>query len=137
MTEKNHIQRINPPELGDPQHYSHAVIVEAAKTVYIAGQVPLDKDGNLVGAGDFASQVRQTFENLKLALAGSGASFTDLVSMNIYVTDAFDVNSFIEIRRHYIPNHLSAATLVKVKELFRPDVLIEIGAVAAIGAVHT
>jgi Endoribonuclease L-PSP len=44
------------------------VIVPCARTLYIAGQVPLDKNGELVGAGDFEAQVRQTFENLKSAL---------------------------------------------------------------------
>jgi enamine deaminase RidA (YjgF/YER057c/UK114 family) len=50
------------------------VIVPCARTLYIAGQVPLDKNGELVGAADFEAQVRQTFENLKSALVAYGVA---------------------------------------------------------------
>src|SRR5215510_556351 len=56
-----------------PQGYSHVVEVRGGRTLYIAGQVALDKDGNLVGRGDFGSQVKQVFENLKARLEEGGA----------------------------------------------------------------
>ena len=69
------------------------------RTLYIAGQVPLDKNGELVGAGDFEAQVRQTFENLKSALVAGSATFADIVSMNIYVTDARVVGKYVQVWR--------------------------------------
>jgi len=50
---------MNPDSLSPTQDYSHVVIVPCARPLYIAGQVPLDKNGELVGAGDFEAQVRQ------------------------------------------------------------------------------
>src|SRR5215470_7179438 len=55
------IRFINRAPLG----YSHLVEVRGGRTLYIAGQLALDKDGNLVGRGDFRAQVKQVFENLK------------------------------------------------------------------------
>jgi enamine deaminase RidA (YjgF/YER057c/UK114 family) len=51
-----------------PAGYSHVVEVRGGRTLYIAGQIALDKDGNLVGRGDFRTQVKQVFENLKARL---------------------------------------------------------------------
>jgi 2-iminobutanoate/2-iminopropanoate deaminase len=107
------------------------VIVACARTLYIAGQVPLDKNGELVGPGDFEAQVRQTFENLKSALVAGSATFADIVSMNIYVIDARVVGKYVQVRREYMAHAMPAATLVEVKSLFRPGLMIEISAIAA------
>ncbi len=124
------IQRLNPETLHKPRGYTHVVVVRSGNTVYIAGQVPLDKQGNLVGAGDFGAQVRQAFENLKAALSSAGVGFSDVVNMNTYVTDMSQIDKYRTIRDEYMKSDLPAATLVDVKSLFRPDVMIEINAVA-------
>ena len=59
-----------PPSPG----YSQAVTVRSGRLVYVAGQVAMDPSGKLVGLGDFRAQTEQTFENLKAALAASGAA---------------------------------------------------------------
>ncbi len=124
------IQRVNPDMLHQPHGYTHVVIVRSGKTVYIAGQVPLDKQGNLIGAGDFSAQVRQAFENMKTALGAAGADFSNVVNMNTYVTDLSQIDKYRAIRDEYMKSELPAATLVEVKSLFRPDVMIEMSAVA-------
>src|SRR5215470_14660708 len=73
-----------------PAGYSHVVEVKGGRTLYIAGQIALDKEGNLVGRGDFRAQVKQVFENLKARLEEGGASFKDVVKLNYYLTDASD-----------------------------------------------
>ena len=62
------IRRINPPALGSPPGYSQVVEVRAGRLVFIAGQTSLDRDGQLVGRGDFAAQAAQVFRNLGAAL---------------------------------------------------------------------
>src|SRR5207253_10131266 len=74
-----------------PQGYSHVVEVRGGRTLYLAGQLALDQDGNLVGRGDFRAQVKQVFENLKTRLAEGGATFKDVVKLNYYLTDASDL----------------------------------------------
>src|SRR5579863_10285527 len=63
------IRRLNPAGLYPPNGYTHVVEATGGRTVYISGQVPMDANGNVVGAGDFRAQVTQVFENLKTALA--------------------------------------------------------------------
>jgi enamine deaminase RidA (YjgF/YER057c/UK114 family) len=128
------IQHINPPTLGTPHGYSHVVTVDGGRTVYVAGQVPLDKDGKLVGAGNFQAQVQQTFANLKAALAAGGADLSNVVDMTTYVTDMSQVDTYRKVRNEYMSDPLPAASLVEVKGLFRNDVMLEISAVAVVPA---
>lgn len=124
------VQHINPSTLSAPHGYTHVISVYGGRTIYIAGQVPLDQHGMLVGAGDFAAQVRQTFENLKAALAASGAGFSDVVQMTTYVTDMSQIDTYRKIRDEYMHDPLPTASLVEVKGLFRKDVMLEVSAVA-------
>ena len=114
--------------------YSQVVEVRSGRTLYIAGQVSVDKDANLVGRGDFRAQVQQVFENLKARLAEGGASFKDVVKLNYYLTDGSDLQALRETRNSYInTEHPPASTLVVVKQLAREEYLIEIEAVAVVG----
>ncbi|GGA10721.1 RidA family protein [Dyella caseinilytica] len=128
------IQHINPPTLSPPHGYTHVVTAEGGRMVFIAGQVPMDKDGKLVGTGDFAAQARQTFENLKAALAASGADFSNVVDMTTYVTDMSQVDIYRKVRNAYMTGPLPAASLVEVKGLFRSDVMLEVSAIAVVPA---
>jgi enamine deaminase RidA (YjgF/YER057c/UK114 family) len=56
--------------------YSHVVVVEGRRTIFIAGQLARDRQGNVVGKGDMRAQIRQVGENLKAALAAAGALWT-------------------------------------------------------------
>ncbi|MCI0524500.1 MAG: RidA family protein [Acidobacteria bacterium] len=116
-----------------PAGYSHVVEVKGGRTLYVAGQLALDKDGNLVGRGDFRAQFKQVFENLKARLEEGGASFKDVVKLNYYLTDASDLQALRETRNNYInTENPPASTLVVVKQLVREEYLIEVEAVAAV-----
>jgi len=65
-------QFINPPGLVTPTGYTHLVIAPDRQTVYIAGQVAFDSLGQLVGAGDFKSQLERVYTDLRTALAAVG-----------------------------------------------------------------
>jgi enamine deaminase RidA (YjgF/YER057c/UK114 family) len=124
-------EHINPGAIHKPSGYSHVVVVPQGPTVYIAGQVPLDKDGKMVGTGDFAAQVRQAFENLREALKSAGCDFGDVVSLTTYVTDISQLDTYRKVRSEYLHDPLPSSTLVEVKGLFRPGVMIEMSAIAA------
>jgi enamine deaminase RidA (YjgF/YER057c/UK114 family) len=124
------MQRVNPPTLSAPHGYTHVISVYGGRTIYIAGQVPLDSHGALVGAGDFAAQTRQVFENLKAALDAGGAGFSDVVQMTTYVTDMSQIDTYRKIRDEYMHGPLPTASLVEVKGLFRKDVMLEVSAIA-------
>jgi 2-iminobutanoate/2-iminopropanoate deaminase len=127
---------LNPPTLAAPRGYTHVVEIPAGqRLVFLSGQVPLDKDGKVVGAGDFAAQAEQVFVNLGLALAAAGASFADLVKLNFYVRDVSHLGELRAVRdRHVNRAAPPASTLVEVSHLFRDDVLLEVEAVAAVSS---
>ena len=75
-----------PAGLAPGPGYSHAV-TGRGRWVATSGQVALDGEGKLVGPGDPGAQTRQVFANLDRALAAAGASFTDVIKLNYYVTD--------------------------------------------------
>ena len=122
---------LNPDALPPPVGYSHVVDAPAGHIVYISGQVPLDPDGNLVGAGDVTAQARRVFENLSAALAAADASWGDVVKLGFFLTDVSHLATVRAIRDEYVDTaRQPASTLVEVSRLFREDVLIEIEAIA-------
>jgi enamine deaminase RidA (YjgF/YER057c/UK114 family) len=126
---------INPEGLSKPPGYTHVVIAQPGKLVYIAGQVAWNASGEIVGKGDLHAQVTQALENLKTALAAAGATTEDLIKVNYYVVNLKPDHLPIirEARSKYFSaEHPPASTLVGVTALAREDFLIEIEAVAAI-----
>lgn len=130
MAERRHLA---PEGLPKPNGYSHVVVAPVERLVVISGQVPLDEDGRLAGAGDVAAQARRVFENLTLALDAAGASWEDVVKLNFFVRDVGGMPAVRMIRDEYVDTaRPPASTLVEVSRLFRDDVLIEVDAVAVL-----
>jgi enamine deaminase RidA (YjgF/YER057c/UK114 family) len=125
---------INPPGLVTPTGYTHVVVAADRRTVYIAGQVAFDSTGQVVGGADFRAQAEQVFGNLRRALASVGASFEDVVKTTTLVTDRKNVPILRAVRDRYLDQkHPPASTLV-VAGLVRPELLLEIEAVAVLRA---
>lgn len=129
------IERIQPTGLRRPPTYTPVVRAVGGATVYISGQISVDVDGRVVGAGDFAEQARQVFENLRLALASVGADFSDVVKMTTYIVDYIPEHRDVlgTIRDELLEGALPASTLIGVQALAAPEYLIEIEAIAVVG----
>jgi enamine deaminase RidA (YjgF/YER057c/UK114 family) len=125
---------VNPPAMPVPRGYTQLVDIPAGhRLLYLSGQVALDSAGRLVGGTDFRAQARQVFENLRKGLASAGASFTDVVKLNYYVLDVGQLPVLREVRDQYLNlGSPPASTLVEVTHLFRPDVLLEVEAIAVV-----
>lgn len=124
---------INPPGLCPTFGWTHVVTTTGGKTVYISGQVGINERGEVVGKGDMRQQTRQAFECLKTGLAAAGATFQNVVKMNLYVVGLKPEHVPIirEIRSQYVnAEHPPASTLVGVSALVGADWLIEIEVVA-------
>jgi enamine deaminase RidA (YjgF/YER057c/UK114 family) len=124
------IRRMNPPTLSKPNGYTHVVVATGSRTIYIAGQTAVDREGNPVGPGDFRAQAKQAFENLKAALAAAGVGFGQVVKVNYYVLDMANAPVLREVRTSYLGSALPASTLVEVKKLARDEFMLEIEAIA-------
>ena len=126
----------NPPAIAKPTGYSHVAEVSAGKTVYIAGQIALDRNGQTVGPDNFAAQVQQVFENLNEAVKAAGGTFHDVVKVNCFLADRVErsqIPALREIRDRYVnPQAPPVSTLLFVRGLVREEWLIEVEAVAVI-----
>jgi enamine deaminase RidA (YjgF/YER057c/UK114 family) len=133
MPNESDVRLFNPDTMFKPVGYSQVARVTEGVLVFVAGQVALDKSGNVVGRGDFKAQVEQVFENLKAAVEAAGGSLNDIIKLNIYVLNLSGLPQFREVRDKYInPKNPPASTLVQVAGLFRPEFLIEVEAVAVV-----
>jgi enamine deaminase RidA (YjgF/YER057c/UK114 family) len=129
------IVRSNPPELGTPPGYSQVVEISPGRIIFISGQTPLDRDGNVVGKHDFAAQAEQVFYNLATALQSRGCTAANLVKLTVFLTDMDDLATYRAARNRFFatvtPPAAPAVTLVEVSKLYGPDFMIEIEAIAA------
>jgi enamine deaminase RidA (YjgF/YER057c/UK114 family) len=127
---------LNPDAVSKPGAYTHVVSAQGSRVVFISGQVALDKDGNVVGAGDLGKQAEQVFENLKACLASVGATFADVTKLTTFIVSyspAADRAILGAVREKYLPaGNPPASTLVGVQSLATPDIMIEIEATAVL-----
>jgi enamine deaminase RidA (YjgF/YER057c/UK114 family) len=128
-----HIERTNVPGLFPPPGYAHVAIASGARLVTTAGAVPLDAQGNLVGAGDVKQQTRQVIDNLTAQLAAGGATGDDVLKTTVYVasTDGADLVAAWEVVQDS-PIAAAASTLLGVAVLGYTGQLVEIEAIAAL-----
>jgi enamine deaminase RidA (YjgF/YER057c/UK114 family) len=109
-----------------------ALRVQANEMLYIAGQGPTAGDGSIVGAGDIEAQVRQVFANIQALLEAAGATFNNVVFMNMYVTDIRFRETITMVRNEILEAPFPAATMVQIGSLASTDWLVEIDAIAAL-----
>jgi enamine deaminase RidA (YjgF/YER057c/UK114 family) len=121
---------LNIKSVQPPSGYSH--VAKAGKTLYIAGQVPRDVNGNLVGKGDFEAQARQVLTNLKHILEEVGGGLQNIVKTTTFLTHFSYREPFRNIRSELIPEPFPPNTLVVVESLATPDYMLEIEAIAVL-----
>jgi 2-iminobutanoate/2-iminopropanoate deaminase len=120
----------NPSTLGPAiAPYSQAVVANGF--AYLAGQVGLDKDNNVVAPGDVKEQTRVSIERISTILAEFGAELTDIVSATVFITDLDDFAAFNEAWAESFGDHRPARACV-VAGLLLPGLVVEIQAVAAL-----
>jgi enamine deaminase RidA (YjgF/YER057c/UK114 family) len=124
------------PALFPPPTYAHSVVVEAGeRLVFTAGGVPLDRDGNLVGAGDRVRQAEQVLVNLSEQLREAGTDLEHVVNTTVYVV-AKQTSDLSAVWDVVTASGLAAgphsSTLLGVSLLGYTGQLVEITAVAVI-----
>jgi enamine deaminase RidA (YjgF/YER057c/UK114 family) len=130
------IRRSNPADLHSTPGYHHVTVADATRTVFLAGQVPLDGRGRLVGPEDLLAQVDQVLRNIEVALAAAGAGPDDVVRTVIYVVSA-DREDLAAVWARPWDSSLatafsSASTLLGVSQLGFTGQLVEIDVTAAV-----
>lgn len=110
--------------------YSHAVKV--GKTIYISAQLPLDKDGKLVGPGDAVAQAEQVFTNLRNVLQSAGATLDDVVKLTTYLLDFSYRPAVMETRNRFFGKHRAPSILAIVNDLPVEGALVEVDGIAVL-----
>ena len=128
----------NPSILSKPLGlYSQVCTVESSKLIFLAGQVSVDKEGNLIGQDDIAAQVTQIYQNISDALDSADAKFENIVQFTTYIVGANNIPSFLEKRNSIVTDIYPASdfppsTLLVVAGLAEPGYLAEVTAIAAL-----
>ena len=129
------VEHLRPADLLHNPGFSQVVVASGARTIYTAGQVAIDAQGAVVGAGDLAAQTTQAMRNVGLALAAAGATYADIVKITTYVVNYKPEHRSVigQARAPFFANgEPPASTLVGVSALALPEWLVEIEAVAVI-----
>ena len=131
------VEFLNPDGLiRNPAFSNVAVVSGNVRTIYIGGQDAVDAEGNIVGVGDIAAQTEQVLLNLRTALAAAGAGPEHVVKWNVLVVEGQDfATGYAAFQRAWgdRPNP-PVITAAVVKGLARPDLLVEMDAIAVVPA---
>ena len=125
---------INPPGLSTPPANMYHHVVKVGNTVYIAGQLSRDHNGQAIHVGDAEAQTKQAWANLEAAVKAAGGTLADIVKTNTYVVGA---ENLPKVRAGRLaaqpPEGRPTSTTVVVAGLADPDLVVEVEAIAVIG----
>jgi enamine deaminase RidA (YjgF/YER057c/UK114 family) len=124
---------LNPDGLPVPRgSYSLVNIAQPGRMVFIAGQTASDTAGNVVGVGDARAQTRYVLGKIQRAVEAAGGTMNDVVAMSVFTTDVRYHRDINETRREVLAENFPTSTMVQVVALARPELLLEINAIAVI-----
>jgi 2-iminobutanoate/2-iminopropanoate deaminase len=109
--------------------YSQAIVAQG-RTLYVSGQGSFDPATNLFQPCDFRAQAERTLRNLELILAAAGATWQDVVKVNIYLANVLDFPVLNEIYRQFLSKPYPARTTVQA--VLIGQMLIEVDCVAVL-----
>ena len=132
------IEIIQPQGVAQPAGlYNHAISVDSGRLLFIAGQVAIDENNQLIGERDLNAQMEQVFKNLGRILESAATSFENVLKFTTYLTRSGDLSTFYEKRAEifsgiYPDGRYPTNTLVVVDQLAREEWLVEVEAIASI-----
>lgn len=127
-TRRSGIELVNPPELGEPRGFSHAV-VGTGRTVFLAGQTALNREGTIVGE-TVVEQFEVALTSLLTSLRAAGGEPTDLASLTIYIVDMDDYKAhgreIGQVWKRLLGRHYPATAGIGVARLWDVEALVEV-----------
>jgi enamine deaminase RidA (YjgF/YER057c/UK114 family) len=121
---------IQPDGMYRTPSYVHAI--RAGNTLYLAGQVARDEQGQVVAPGDAAAQARQVYRNIGRVLTAAGAGFGHIVKMTTYLVDRSDSAAVSAVRLEHLGDHRPPHTGLIVAGLGSADLRVEVDVIAVL-----
>jgi 2-iminobutanoate/2-iminopropanoate deaminase len=114
--------------------YSHGMVARGGDLVIVAGQVGMSADGRVAGE-DVVSQTKQALDNVRAVVEAAGCTMGDVVRLQTFLTRSEDIAGFMRARGEVFPTYFPDGiyppnTLLVVSRLVRPDLLVEVEAMA-------
>lgn len=123
---------IQPASVHSTEGVGYSHVAKVGDMYYLAGQIALDVDGNLVGKGDIEAQTRQVYANIAAILGELGGSMANIVKLTTYLTDRASLDAFRLVRNAVMPQPFPPNTLLFIDGLASEDYLVEIEVIAQI-----
>ncbi|MGH7308721.1 MAG: RidA family protein [Candidatus Rokuibacteriota bacterium] len=126
---------ITPKILGEPLGmYSHGMSTTSGELVFVAGQVGIPPGGQ-AAPGDVIAQTKQSLENVRTVVEAAGCTMRDVVRLQTFLTRADAIAGFMKARAEVFPGYFPDKvyppnTLLVISGLVRPELLVEIEAIA-------
>ncbi|AHH96816.1 RidA family protein [Kutzneria viridogrisea] len=121
--------RINPPELARPSGFSHAVVANGSRVVFLAGQTPMDSEGRIV-EGSVVTQFERALGNLLTALRAAGGQPEHLCALTVYIVDMDDYRAHAHeigaVWRRLVGGQYPAMAGIGVSRLWDAEALVEV-----------
>ncbi len=131
-------QLINPGSLAEPRGFNHGILSGGGKLLFLAGQDASGPDGRIIAPDDMLAQCEQVLHNLSIVVTAAHGRMSDIVKMNIYVTDRdaykAQLKSLGRLFQSYFGAYYPATALFEVRSLFQDDALVEIEGIAVVAA---
>ena len=129
---------INPPALAPPRGFSHGVMTQGRRLLFLAGQTAGDATGRIVAPGDLVAQYEQVLQNLRAVVTAAGGTMQDITQITMFVRDRDDYiahrQPLGQVHKAFFGSYYPATALIEISRLFDDDALIEIQGMAVIGA---
>lgn len=130
------ITLVNPNSLPKPRGFSHGVIAQGTRMLFLAGQPGVDATGRVAAPGELVDQFAQALANLDAVAREAGGSLQNIVKLTIFVVDKDAYIDLLKplgvVYRSRFGQHYPAMTLVEVRNLFDDNALIEIEGIAVL-----
>ena len=127
-------EKITAAGVPEPKPGSYTNCKKVGDQVFISGTVAWDADFKPLAVGDAYEQSRIIFGYLKKLMEAAGGKIDDIMTITVFVTDMRHQPAFWKARAEFFKGDFPCSTLVCVRSLFLPELLVEVNATGVIGA---
>jgi 2-iminobutanoate/2-iminopropanoate deaminase len=128
------IERITSPHVAEPPPGRWSNALRVGDMLFISGMVSRANDGTTIEGRDEYEQAKVIFGKIRSLVEAAGGATSDVVKMTIYVVNIKNNTAVWRARQEFFSGDFPCSTLVEVRSLATPEILVEIEAIASIGA---